>query len=248
MKPITPLFFTLCLLFVLLSAACDTRPRETPVGSPTASTPTQSAQQTPAVTSTIITTPTSVSPSSPTPAPTMPVPPAIRDLGKDVDAALQRRDSSFFRQRAITQPITCRAEDVPPRGSGGPECRTVGQKFDGFPVAHWLSEGAIVTVEDALAQIERLWKESLAREKDQFGDGSPKVYALGPSAVVLTALIERPQNFAGSGPLRVSLITHWRRENNLWQLVSITSAFVQGEHFLTPNPQAVQFLQGWERY
>ncbi|GEM_PF-4540076 len=232
-QPLCRLLFAFFLCISLFLAACDLLSNGTPTNTPSASVPTQTStvQVNPTEMTRTARVPTSSPQSSPTPAPTTPVPPAIRDLGKDVDAALQRRDIDFFKQRAVTQPVTCRAEHVPP-GLGGPDCKFVGQQFDGFLVAHWLFEGAIVPVEDALAQIERLWAESLPQERDQFGDGSPKVYALGPSAVILTALIQRPQNFAGSGPLRVSLVTHWEQDGNSWRFVRLLVAFVLAEDFL----------------
>ncbi|MBI2305238.1 MAG: hypothetical protein HYU86_10915 [Chloroflexi bacterium] len=175
------------------------------------------------------------------------MPQEIRELAKEVDAALQRRDLLFFKESAVTLPITCGAKDVPP-GIGGPDCQYVGQQFDGFPIARMGSEGGTIPLENALALIERLWSESVPQATDQFGSGEARVYALGPSAVVLTALIERPQDFAGAGPLRVSLATHWRQESSGWRFVKLTSAFVLGKAFLVPEPAALSHLQGWERF
>ena len=184
---------------------------------------------------------------TPTPLPNLPIPPEIRDLAREVDSALQRKDITFFQQAAVTTPITCEAKDVPVK-LGGPACESVGQQFNGFPLARWGSEGNVIPIERALELLSRIWGEAIPQVIDQYGSGEPKVFAIGPSSVVLTSLITRPPNFAGSGPVRMAIVTHWQQNGSAWRFTQLTAAGVLGVVFLVPEPEGVQYLRGWEKF
>jgi hypothetical protein len=109
-----------------------------------------------------------------------------------------------------------------------------------------------------MALIERLWGDVAPHSLDRYGEADPRVYALGEQAsltrgpatqaAVVTALIRRPENFAGSGPLRVVVVTHWRMVAGEWRLVFLLGAFVLGEDFLQDTEAGRAWLRAWERF
>ena len=109
-----------------------------------------------------------------------------------------------------------------------------------------------------MAMISQLWTEAVPGASDKYGPSTPTLYAVGteatsggPSAytTVLTALIERPADFPGSGPLRVSLVPTWVPEGpNDFGLVFLLKAFHQGEEWLERTPSTMQRMPVWERF
>ncbi len=165
--------------------------------------------------------------------------------------ALDQGDGAFLRGRALTQAVVCTANDVAPAGPGGPSCEFEGQEFDGFTQTFWRSEGAIVPVESAFSEFETMFSTALPEETDAFGDGSVQVYALnvGDSFdAIVTAIIERPADFGGEGPLRIAVGTSWQFEGDAWMVTSTLTAFVLGEELLEPAEVVQPLYPDWERY
>ena len=107
--------------------------------------------------------------------------------------------------------------------------------------------------------ISRLWNEAVPGASDAYGPSPPVVYAIGTDAdnsakrsytTVLTAMIQRPHDIAGSGPLRISLIMTWVGQNQPddFQLVFLVNAFVQGEEWLDRAPASIGRMPVWERF
>lgn len=97
----------------------------------------------------------------------------------------------------------------------------------------------------------RLTDEGKPAATDSFGDGNFRVYAIGAQPgkymTVLTAIIARPADFAGSGPLRVVEVLTWRFESTQWEAVGMLSAFVVAEQLLQPGPDINMYVPGWEK-
>ena len=145
----------------------------------------------------------------------------FRQFIPTLQEALDEGDTSFLRDRALTEAIVCTADDVAPGGLGGPACEFEGQEFDGFQVGFWRSEGAIVPVEGVFTDFDTMFSTSLPDESDDFGDGSMQVYALNVGDdfdAIVTAIIERPADFGGEGPLRVAVGTSWQFEGDAWMV------------------------------
>ncbi|MCH8065980.1 MAG: hypothetical protein IIC90_09185 [Chloroflexi bacterium] len=165
--------------------------------------------------------------------------------------ALDEGDASFLRGRALTQAILCTADNVAPAGPGGPSCEFEGQEFDGFTETFWRSEGAIIPVEDAFSDFDTMLLTAKPGESDDFGDGSVQVYALNVGDnfdAIVTAIIERPADFGGEGPLRVAYGTNWVFESERWVVTSTLTAFVLGEELLEPAEVVQPLYPNWERY
>jgi hypothetical protein len=183
----------------------------------------------------------------------------FREFAAKLDEALKQDPVAFLQERMKTTHVVCGPEDVPP-GLGGPACESVGQEFEGFDVSAWRSEGATVPAETAVTGLERFFEGALAPESDEFGDGAPQVYALnvggrlvtplgaGPYDAIVTAIIERPEDFAGEGPLRVALNTAWTFEDGRWLLTGVMYAYVLGDELLRPAEEARQLFPNWERF
>ena len=181
-----------------------------------------------------------------------PLPGTFHEFAAEIDAALRAGDAAFFGERLQTEPVVCDETNTPPR-LGDPACEFIGQQFDGVLVGSWRSEGAVVPAEAAIEHFERLFATSLPDESDQFGTGGPRVYAISAgemsSGAVVTALVERPPEFAGEGPLRAVLSTHWVYVGGgQWRLGSMIVAYVLAEDFLIPNNEVRPYYPNWERF
>lgn len=175
----------------------------------------------------------------------------FRQFIPTLQAALDDGDASFLRDRALTEPVVCTAANVAPGGLGGPACDFDGQEFDGFTVAFWRSEGAIIPVENAFTDLDTMLTTALPAEGDDFGTGSVQVYALNVRDsfnAIVTAIIERPADFGGEGPLRVSYGTTWSFEGDRWVVTMTLTAFVLGEELLDPSSEGGNLYPDWERY
>jgi hypothetical protein len=199
-------------------------------------------------------------PATPTPTgpqiPLSPVTPAFRAFARRIDQARASRDLHFFRSRAHTQEIICTAENTPPRFAGGAACETVGQRFDGFSVGAWRSEGAIVPLERAVQTLERIWADAAPGLTDKYGDSAAQLYAIGtgPSAdsssftSVFTAIVCRPPSFPGPGPVRAVFVLTWIQEGNDFAWAGLLTAYVLGEEFLDRSPVTIGWMPVWERF
>ena len=176
----------------------------------------------------------------------------FRQFIPTLQAALDEGDTSFLRDRALTEPVVCTAVNVAPDGIGGPACEFEGQEFDGFIETYWRSEGAIIPVEDAFSAYDAILATALPAESDDFGDGSVQVYALNIEEdgfdAIITAIIERPADFDGEGPLRVAYGTDWTFEDGGWLVTSTLTAFVLAEDLLEPSTEGLDRYPDWERY
>lgn len=248
-----------------LMAACgDDEPAGDPAATAVATSP---AAASPSAT-------TEPTPSPPTPEPS-PRPTVARELSdsfrefvrEEVAPALAAADLGFFDLRAVTEHIVCVPDNTPSR-PGGPNCQTVGDEFDGFVRGFVQSEIWVVPLEDAMASIQRLWDAQSTGAADQFGDSSPRVDAIGvpPAAwiiddghsslienrpyyaVVLTAIVDRPEELTGSYPdtLRATVVLHWTPEGNGYVLTAITSGIAKpAESLLEFGPELWPL---WEPY
>lgn len=227
----------LAVLFLLFAVSCGGAEDEGSTPSPTA--PAGATATAPPEAS-----PTSVSGEQPGDA-------GFRAFAAELDAAVKTQPVDFLRERMQTTHIVCGPEDVPP-GLGGPACESVGQEFDGFDVSAWRSEGATVPVETAVRGLDAFFSGTLPDESDAFGGGAPQVYALnvggGRHDAIVTAIIERPAEIAGEGPLRVALNTSWAFEEGRWLLTGVMYAYVLGDELLIPAPEARGLFPNWERF
>ncbi len=166
--------------------------------------------------------------------------------------ALDEGDASFLRDRALTEAVVCTADDVAPAGPGGPSCEFEGQEFDGFTATSWRGEGAVIPVEDAFSEFDTMLATALPDDGDEYGDGAMQVYALniGDAAfdAIVTAIIERPSDAGGEGPLRVAYGTNWVFEGERWVVTRTLTAFVLGEELLEPAEVVQPLYPDWERY
>ena len=178
--------------------------------------------------------------------------PAFRDFARQLNAALANRDIAFFRTRAVTMPVVC--------------CQSSIERFDGFAVGEHRSPagppppailGGIVPVDTAMGMISRMWQEVVPNASDRYGPSAPSVYAIGTDADVsakrgyttaLTAMIQRPVNVPGSGPLRIALVLTWVPDVNGFQLILLVNAFVQAEEWLDRAPATMGRMPVWERF
>ncbi len=179
-------------------------------------------------------------------------PDGFREFAAQIQDALDESDVSFFRERLEPQSGVCSEDDVA-GGLGSPPCTEVGEPWEAFPICGWRSECSLVLADEAMSQIADLMEAVLTGESDEFGDAAPAVYALAPVGdtghAVLTAIIERPADFAGEGPLRSNVVLSWRFDDGRWRLTQSMVAAVLGEEFLIPCPEALNYLNGeWERY
>ena len=176
----------------------------------------------------------------------------FRQFIPTLQAALDDGDLSFLRDRALTEPVVCTAEDLAPQGPGGPACDFEGQEFNGFIETFWRSEGAIIPVEDAFSAYDAILATALPAEGDDFGDGSVQVYALNIEEdgfdAIITAIIERPSDFIIEFPLRVSYGTAWAFQDGRWMVIRTLEAFVLAEELLIPADVAGPLYPNWERY
>jgi hypothetical protein len=177
----------------------------------------------------------------------------FRDFAQDLDAAVRAGDVAFITGRLKTEPVTCEEDDVPPPHLDSPRCSYVGETFEGFVLAHWRSEGGLVPATQIEEQLrDRFVGVALANERDGFTDGRPQVYAITAAderyAALLTAMIERPSNFAGEGPLRVAIDTQWEYERGRWVMTWMMNAYVLAEEFLRPDDVVRSYYPLWERF
>jgi hypothetical protein len=175
---------------------------------------------------------------------------AFLQFARDLDQALQQGQVDFLIDRLHAPLYTCRPEDLEPR-PGSAACEFAGQQFHAFELARWRSHGALAPVQRTEAQLRSFIESVLPAEEDQYGSGQPRVYAVGMEGemyhTVITALIERPPDFAGSGPLRVALVLPWEEKNGAWLAQHLLVAFVLAEDFLDPTEAGREYVPGWER-
>lgn len=168
-----------------------------------------------------------------------------------LDAALARGDAAFVTGRFLGTPYTCAAADVGGQ-PGGPVCDFAGQQFDAFPVANWKSEGGSVPVATAEHQFQQVVIGALPAASDEFGGGGARVYATGvvdgAQATVLTALVNRPANFAGDGPLRVAEVISWKEHDGQWAAIALLNASILPQDLLTPTADGRSLVQGWKKF
>jgi hypothetical protein len=168
-----------------------------------------------------------------------------------LDPAVRARDAAFLRGRMKTQPVVCTEQDLNPQGAGGPVCESAGQRYDGFPSGAWRSEGAIIPVDGAAETFQDFFSRVAAGQSDAFGDGRPEVYATSfgddHARTVISAIVERPPDFAGSGPLRAAISTSWAFEGGRWVMTDMIVAYVLAEDFLQPTPEGRAYYPNWER-
>jgi len=198
------------------------------------------------------TSPPTATPSATQPPATTPTAGAdgFRAFARQIDQAVVARDTTFFRQHMKTIHVDCRTV-TDANQLGGTDCATPDAAYEGFGTAPWRTDGGGIHPADAAVTIfQRVFDEQLAGDSDDYGSGAARVYALnvedGRYWAIIAALITRPSNFAGSGPLRIALATSWLFEDGQWRTDGLVSAYVLAEDFLNPNPEA-QF-DAWERF
>jgi hypothetical protein len=175
----------------------------------------------------------------------------FRAFAAQIQQALDANDSSFFAERMLLDRGTCEPADLTP-GIGQRPCTAAGAPWEGFRAGFWRSDGFYITGEGAISGFEEFFADRLPDASDDFGDGKLRVYALEPgaeaAAAIVTALIERPADFAGDGPLRVVAVMSWSKVDGQWRWTSLLRAAVLAEEFLIPCEVAVPATAAWERY
>jgi hypothetical protein len=176
----------------------------------------------------------------------------FRQFAPLLQDALEQHDMAFLSDRAQRRPVVCTKEDVAGR-LGGPRCEFEGQSYDGFGFTYWGSVGAIVPIEEALAEFERLFSDALPAATDEFGDGAVRLHALNVGGdrydAIMTAIIERPEDVAGEGPLRVAIGTSWAGIGGRWMMTGMLVALEGAEDLLAPNEQVRAIVYPhWELY
>lgn len=176
----------------------------------------------------------------------------FRQYAPLLQAALAAHDMDFVSDRAMRRPVVCAKEDIEGR-LGGPRCEFEGQTYDGFGVAYWTEIGAIVPVDEALAEFENLFAAELPDAEDEFGDGAVRVYALSAGGdrydSIITAIVERPEDIDGEGPLRVAIGTSWAGVGGRWMMTGILVAYEGAEEFLRPSQQIEEVVYPyWEPF
>jgi hypothetical protein len=174
----------------------------------------------------------------------------FRAFAQEIDAAVRAGDATFFRERMKTVPVDC-ASAPDANQLGGTACETPDARYDGFATGVWRSEGGTVPADGAAAAFQSLFDAQLADASDEFGGGEAQVYALnvrdGAYKAAITALVTRPAEFAGEGPLRAALSTSWVREGDRWVMEGpLIIAYVLAEDFLRPTAESG--YEAWERY
>ena len=179
-------------------------------------------------------------------------PATFRAFVELVDSRLQSGDVSLLTERMVTERVVCRAEDITPEVGNEYQCQQVGQTYDGFDWGAWGSHGIVLPVDKAVAMIDQLPLDVVNDASDRFGNSSLRVYAINDGewkTTVLTAIIERPPEFAGTGPLRVALAAEWIYQDDRWLLERITTAWVLAEDFLEPSDEVrAAMFPDWEHF
>ena len=169
-----------------------------------------------------------------------------------LDSRLWSGDVSLLTERMVTEHVVCRAEDITPEVGNEYQCDQVGQTYEGFDWGAWGSHGIVLPVDEAVGIIDQLPLDVVDDASDRFGNSSLRVYAINDGewkTTVLTAIIERPPEFAGTGPLRVALAAEWIYQDDRWLLQRITTAWVLAEDFLEPSDEVkAAMFPDWERY
>lgn len=179
-------------------------------------------------------------------------PATFRAFVELVDSRLQSGDVSLLTERMVTERVVCRAEDITPEVGNEYPCDQVGQTYDGFDWGAWGSHGIVLPVDEAVGIIDQLPLDVVDDASDRFGNSSLRVYAINDGewkTTVLTAIIERPPEFAGTGPLRVALAAEWIYQDDRWLLERITTAWVLAEDFLEPSDEVrAAMFPDWEHF
>jgi hypothetical protein len=179
----------------------------------------------------------------------------FRAFAAEIQGALDRRDAGFFIERIKPETGTCTAGDLTP-GIGQLPCETEGQQWEGFPLGRWRSEGGYVDPAEAPTPID-LHDEALPDDSDAFGDGTVRIHAIATDGMVahsiVTALVQRPPDFAGEGPLRQVRVQRWTFDSERWRYTGALTANVLAEEFLVPCQEALNYLDAygaaaWERF
>ncbi|MFN0096381.1 MAG: hypothetical protein ACKVVT_16595 [Dehalococcoidia bacterium] len=247
-------------LAAVLTACGGGKSEPTPAAATsTPGTPTTAATN-PASTATSATA--SATPSSPTASPAA-TPTVVGPSGNEdisdagyraflakLDAALRTKQTAFVTERFAAEPYTCKAEDVPQQ-LGGPLCTSVGQQFNAFPSSNWRSEGSYIPVESAANHFANVTASVLPDARDQFGEGTLRLFATGASGrTVVTGIRPCPANAScPGGNNRFVLVFHWRFIGARWVADSMLTAGVLAEDFLTPTQEGRNALGGqWLAY
>jgi len=234
-RPVAALTLILGIALAVAFASCSGG------SSPAPATPTFAPASTPIV----------IGGETPTAAPESPGDDGFRSFARALDGAVRSEDIDFISPRLRTTPVDCSGADA--NQAGGPVCDYPGQRYDGMSAGVWRSEGGIVPASDVIDQIASVMHNALPKERDTFGDGAAQVYALnvepGTYVAILAALITRPANFAGSGPLRVAIGTSWDYGDGRWEMTGVLYAYVLAEDLLQPKSAAPESPYAhWERF
>lgn len=161
----------------------------------------------------------------------------FRAFARVLDTAIARGDVAFIEARFRLETTTCVAYDI--EVIDNPYCDSIGQTYEGLPLGHWRSSGAIVPAANVHALLQERIDQQLRTERDGFGSGEARIGAInvepGAYAAVMTALIPRPANFDPGGPLRVSVGMSWAFEDGRWRMTGALSAGVLAEELLMPG-------------
>lgn len=173
----------------------------------------------------------------------------FRQFAATVDAALSREDMRWVTDRVKGEAYTCQSSDVTPSSA---DCRSVGQQVRRISISQWKGEGGPFPVQEAINQLQGAADKSQPSASDAYGDGRPRVYALGTvdgnQATVITMLVARPANFVGSGPLRIVEVISWKFDEGRWSGVALMNAAVMADDLLVPTADARMLIADWQRF
>ncbi len=184
------------------------------------------ATATPSVATAIPTAPSATAtPEVSLPTPAGPDAPDWLTFVAALDKAFANRELAFVVSRLKVTPVECDQSNTPLHTIGGPDCRFVGQRFNGFPVSSG-GEGGLANVGIAIEGLSRLIESQLPSESDQYGSGRLHVYAValypdGTGLTVATVLITRPPDWGGTGPLRRIATLVWAFDGANWRVTAI---------------------------
>lgn len=160
----------------------------------------------------------------------------FRAFAAKLDEAVKSGDVAFIAARYQLTTKTCAEEDL---GRGDPYCTAAGHTYEGLPFGRWRSEGAHEPTAVVTALIQERIDNQLRTEQDAFDRGWAQVAAINVQqdryAAVITMLIPRPDNYAGTGPLRVAIGTSWQFDGERWRMTGGLNAGVLAEDLLTPG-------------
>jgi hypothetical protein len=203
-------------------------------------------------------------PVPPTPTPEAPEgeadSPDFREFAGLVARAAQEHNTAFFADRVKGEIYTCTESDVSGEGLGGagPDlCKESGQQLDLVLLGYWLSEGVYTRPDAIVRDIENYFANALPGEKDQYGTGDVRIYAIGARparefgrtlrVAILTSITSRIGAQAGE-PVRTVRRIDFQYVEGRWLIRGMLVADGMADGLLSPDHPFAPPYTEWERY